>query len=219
MKLKSDFNDVFIIFQKYIENQFDRKIKVFQCDGEGKFISTKFQNHLQACGVKNYISCPYTLGKNGISERKHRHVVELGLAMLYHVRILLIYWVDSFLTTNYIINMLLTPNLHMDSPHSRLYGQKLSYDHLRIFGCACYPCLRPYVQHKFDPRSLTCVFLGYSERHKGYYCLVPTDGRIYISWNVTFDKSFFPFAKKLNAGFPHYTTLYQKWVEEVGFLF
>lgn len=44
---------------------------------------------------------------------------------------------------------------------------------LRVFGSACYPCLRHYTKHKFDPRSLTCIFLGYSEKHKGYRCLLP----------------------------------------------
>lgn len=218
MKLKSEFYDIFVEFQKLVERQFNHRIKIFHCDGGGEFISNRFQNHLRNSGIKQFMSCPHTPEQNGISERKHRHIVELGLAMLYHSRVPLKFWVDAFMTANYIVNILPTPKLQLDSPYSKIHHHQPSYEHLRVFGCACYPCLRPYTQHKFDPRSLTCVFLGYSERHKGYRCLVPTDGRIYISRHVVFDENFFPFTKKLTTDYEHYTTLYKQWVEEVKLL-
>jgi hypothetical protein len=36
-------------------------------------------------------------------------------------------------------------------------------------------------------------FLGYSNQHKGFKCLDPSDGRVYISRDV-FDEAVFPFA-------------------------
>jgi hypothetical protein len=38
------------------------------------------------------------------------------------------------------------------------------------------------------------VFLGYNLHHKGYRCLHVPSGRLYISRNVVFDESRFPFA-------------------------
>lgn len=65
---------------------------------------------------------------------------------------------------------------------------------MRVFGCACYPTFRDYASSKFDPRSLKCVFLGYNEKYKGFRLLYPTNGKVYINYQVIFDESVFPFA-------------------------
>ncbi|KAL2532596.1 Retrovirus-related pol polyprotein from transposon tnt 1-94 [Abeliophyllum distichum] len=80
----------------------------------------------------------------------------------------------------------------MKSPYQVLYKSKVDYKTLKTFGCACYPCLRPYQQHKFNFHSTKCVLLGFSESHKGYKCLSST-GKIYISRHVVFNEFEFPF--------------------------
>lgn len=71
---------------------------------------------------------------------------------------------------------------------------------LRTFGCACWPNLRPYNNRKLQFRSRRCVFLGYSNLHKGFKSLDPFEGRIYISRDV-FDEHVFPFSQMHpNAG-------------------
>jgi hypothetical protein len=68
----------------------------------------------------------------------------------------------------YLINRLSTFVLGNRSPHEVLFGTPLVYSHLRVFGCACYPHLRPYRKDKLQPKSTKCVFLGYSTIHKNY---------------------------------------------------
>ncbi|XP_028752065.1 uncharacterized protein LOC114711803 [Neltuma alba] len=62
---------------------------------------------------------------------------------------------------------------------------------MKTFGCACFPCLRPYNNHKFQFHFEKCVYLGPSGSHKGYKCLSPS-GKVYISRHVILNESDFP---------------------------
>ena len=103
------------------------------------------------------------------------------------------FWDDAFQTACYLINRLPTKILHNISPFEKLFTSSPNHSFLKIFGCACWPNLRPYNTHKLQPRSLQCVFLGYSLMHKGYKCFHIPTGRLYISRDVLFEESIFPF--------------------------
>jgi hypothetical protein len=105
------------------------------------------------------------------------------------------------LTAVYLINRLPSKVIQSQTPIERLHGDKSDYSFLRIFGCPCWPNLRPYNKHKLEFRSKQCAFLGYSNVHKGYKCLDISTGRVYISRDVVFDETVFPFASlHSNAG-------------------
>lgn len=58
-----------------------------------------------------------------------------------------------------------------------------------------------YNSKKLQFRSKRCVFLEYSNLHKGFKCLDPSEGRVYISRDVVFDERVFPFSQMHpNAG-------------------
>ena len=85
-----------------------------------------------------------------------------------------------------------TPVLQNKSPFHTLFHCEPDYCFLRTFSCACWPNLRPYNKNKLQPRSLMCLFLGYSPLHKGYKCLHLPSNRVYISWDVVFNENSFP---------------------------
>lgn len=128
------------------------------------------------------------------AERKHRHIVEMGLALLAKASMPLKFWDEAFLTAAYLINLLPSRILNFTTPVERPFHTKPDYMLLRTFGCAVWPNLRPYNSRKLSFRSTRCVFLGYSAKHKEYKCLEPTTGRVYISRDVVFDESIFPFS-------------------------
>ena len=92
-----------------------------------------------------------------------------------------------------LINLLPTATLGLVSPWYKLYGHHPDLTHLKIFGCACYPLLRPYTHHKLENRTKECLFLGYSTVSKGYLCLDFTTNHLYTSRHVLFNESKFPF--------------------------
>ena len=111
------------------------------------------------------------------------------------------FWDEAFLAATYLINRIPSKVINNSTPLELLFGQKPDYSFLRIFGCECWPNLRPYNSRKLQFRSKQCAFLGYSNLHKGFKCLDISTGRVYISRDVVFDEGVFPFASlHKNAG-------------------
>ena len=163
-----------------------------QTDWGGEY--EKLNSFFQKIGIAHHVSCPHAHQQNGSAERKHRDIVEKGLALLSQACMPLKFWDEAFLTATYLINRLPSKVINFQTPFERLYHKKPEYDALRVFGCACWPNLRPYHFRKLSFRSTRCAFLGYSSLHKGYKCLDISIGRVYISRDVVFDESIFPFA-------------------------
>jgi histone deacetylase 1/2 len=214
LKKRSDVYQVFLNFRQLVERNFDRKIITMQTDWGGEY--EKLNSFFQKVGITHHVSCPHAHQQNGSAERKHRHIVEVGLALLANASMPLKFWDEAFLTATFLINLLPSKVINHDTPVERLLHTKPNYDSLRVFGCACWPNLRPYNQRKLSFRSTRCVFLGYSPRDKGVKCLDTSTGRVYISRDVVFDENIFPFAKlHPNAGrrlkqdillLPHHTS-------------
>jgi len=53
---------------------------------------------IQQSGILHRFFCPYNLAQNGRVDRKHRHVVETGLALLAHYAILAICFPDNYVS-------------------------------------------------------------------------------------------------------------------------
>lgn len=48
-----------------------------------------------------------------------------------------------------------------------LLHQKPDYLNFRVFGCTCYPLIRPYRHSKLNPKSVPCTYAGYSPVQEG----------------------------------------------------
>ncbi|XP_048335502.2 retrovirus-related Pol polyprotein from transposon RE2 isoform X1 [Ziziphus jujuba] len=190
LKTKSEALAIFSSFHVMVERQFDKKIKVLQADWGGEFRS--FLPYLSKFGIVFRHPCPYIHTQNGKVERKHRHLVELGLCLLAQAHMSLVYWWEAFHCASFLINRLPTQVLNQLSPYEMLFHKKPDYAFLKVFGCACFPYLRPYNKVKLNFHTTKCVFLGYSPDHKGYRCLHPS-GRVYITNSAIFHETAFPF--------------------------
>jgi hypothetical protein len=114
--------------------------------------------------------------------------------LLFQASLPATYWAEALHTATYLLNRFPSKAVSHPTPHFALYGTTPSYDHLRVFDCACYPNTSATAPNKLFPRSTRCLFLGYSPGHKGYRCLDLTSHRIIISRHVVFDEDVFPLA-------------------------
>jgi histone deacetylase 1/2 len=87
----------------------------------------------QKVGITHHVSCPHAHQQNGSAERKHRHIVEMGLALLANASMPLKFWDEAFLTATLLINLLPRKVINHDTPVERLLHTKPNYDSLRVF--------------------------------------------------------------------------------------
>jgi len=82
LRHKSEVFQIFKEFQQLVERQFNCKILTMQTDWGGEYQS--LNSFFKRIGVAHHVSCPHAHQQNGLAERKHRHIVEVGLSLLAH---------------------------------------------------------------------------------------------------------------------------------------
>ena len=92
-------------------------------------------------------------------KRKHRHIVEIGLSLLYKSNLPYNYWSYAFSIAVYLINILPSSVLNFKSPWQSLYSKPPLLHALKSFGCACYPYLTLYNKNKLNPSPKRASFL------------------------------------------------------------
>ena len=196
LRLKSDTFATLTHFFSYVHTQFGVPIQGVQCDNGREFDNSSTRAFFLTNGVHLRMSCPYTSPQNGKAERIIRTINDVVRSLLFQASIPPSYWAEALNTTTRLLNILPTKTLRFSTPHQALFGTAPVYNHLRVFGCKCYPNLLATSPHKLAPRSVLCVFLGYSDHHKGYRCLDIHSNKIIISRHVVFDETSFPFAEQ-----------------------
>ena len=103
------------------------------------------------------------------------------------------FWAEVVLTTAYLINRMPSQVLNFQTPcqvifHSFPNTRILSTLPIKVFGCFTFVRMHAQYRSKIDPKSLKCIFVGYSSNQKRYKCYSPVTRRFYNSMDVTFFK-------------------------------
>lgn len=173
-----------------MEKQFESPIKIIQSDWGGEYRS--FAKFLENEGILFRQSCPPHICAKRTCRDETSPNCRSWFNITSQAAMPLHYWWEAFQSAVYIINMLPSTVLNNQSPFLTLFNKSPDYSLMKAFGCACYPNLRSYNEHKFAFHTTKCVFLGVSGQHKGYRCLSST-GRLYVSRHVVFNEADFPF--------------------------
>jgi hypothetical protein len=186
---KSEVAVVFAKFKLLVKNLFSTTIKTLQLDGGTEFLPIINANPQ----IQIHISCPYTPQQNGVVERKHRQIIELSLASIFHAQIPLQYWFDIFES----IFLSLTDPLQLPL----LFKHHLSYCSIKnwiinsseslVVSAFLIHAHIPCINYLLDPEHVSS--LDIHQYTKGYKCLDLDTNRVYISRHVIFDEKSLPF--------------------------
>ncbi|CAL9013533.1 unnamed protein product [Prunus brigantina] len=103
------------------------------------------------------------------------------------------FWFHEMAHSAYLINQMPSKVLANQSPYFRLMQKLHDIIYLRVFGIVVYPCLRETNSHKLQPRTATCVFMGYLMGYKGVLCYNCTTHIFVFSRHVIYDEFVYPF--------------------------
>jgi hypothetical protein len=156
----------------FVSTQLCNIIKAVHCDNGREFDNTSSRAFFTTNRVILRMSCPYTSPQNSKAECIICTINNMMRFLLFHASIPPRYLVEGLHTTTYFLNCLPTKAINATSPYVALHGVTPSYEHLRVFGCTCYPNLSANTAHKLAPWSTRCVFLGYSVDHKATGILI-----------------------------------------------
>ena len=90
----------------------------------------------------------------------------------------------EFSAAIYLINRMSKTTLSSLSSYEKLFKHSFDPTKFRVFGCPCYHWLRPYPEHKLDPKSRPCLFLRYSLTQSAFLCFNVVLNKRFVSRHV-----------------------------------
>lgn len=80
-------------------------------------------------------------------------------------------WIKAFITTIHLMNYPPSSALNLKTPYFALHGSHPDYSSLRAFRSKCFPYMWGTSKHKFDLKTIPCIFVGCSETYQAYKCM------------------------------------------------
>jgi transposase InsO family protein len=186
LESKSQVAETFEEFQRLVENQTGKKIKVLRTDNGREYVNQGLKNILRKSGIRHQLTVPYCPEQNGLAERANRTIVERARSMLLDANLDKSFWAESTATAVYLINRSPTKRIPEMTPEEAWTGVKPNLEHLRVFGCKAMCHVPKERRQKWDPKSREMLFVGYCDETKGYRIMDPETKKITKARDVVF---------------------------------
>jgi hypothetical protein len=109
--------------------------------------------------------------QNGVAKRRNHTLMDMVRSMLCYSDLPVKLWMETLKIVVHILNWVPSKSVPK-TPYELWIGRKSSLRHLCVWGChAKVKVFNPNIG-KLDPKTVTCHFIGYPDRSKGYrfYC-------------------------------------------------
>ena len=130
-----------------------------------EFCNEEFEMFCKNQGILRHKIVRNTPQQNSLAVRMNRTLLDRVRCMLYSFGLSKHFWGEVVMTACYLVNRTPSSAIDFKTPEELWSGKPFNYDHLRIFRCTTYV---HQSEGKLEPRSIKCIFLGYSEGIKGY---------------------------------------------------
>ena len=96
------------------------------------------------------------------------------------------FWAEVVFRASYMVNR--SPHCSIDFKISKEVwsGNPIDYTIMRVFGFSTYVHVN---KRKFAPRTVKCMFLGYTSESKGYPLWCNDSKKIIQSWDIIFNET------------------------------
>ncbi|GJX25554.1 retrotransposon protein, putative, ty1-copia subclass [Tanacetum coccineum] len=119
---KHEVFETFKVFQKEVENQLRKTIKLLRFDHGGEYMSQEFLDHQKEHGIIAHCTPPYTPQHNGVSERRNRTLLDMVRSMVSQITLPKSFWDYALETVTRILNMVPTKKVEK-TPYEVWHGQ------------------------------------------------------------------------------------------------
>lgn len=113
---KHEVYDRFVELKNLIENQTERKIKIFRTDNGTEYIPIRIDKLFKNAGIEHQLTAPYTPEQNGVAERYNRTIVEKARCLLHDAGLSKTFWAEAVNMAVYIINRSVNANSGKSTP-------------------------------------------------------------------------------------------------------
>ncbi|GBP29416.1 Retrovirus-related Pol polyprotein from transposon TNT 1-94 [Eumeta japonica] len=183
MKAKSEAFKYFKEFQSMVENQKNRKIKVFRTDNGGEYCNKDFDKYLKQQGIIHQRTNAYT-PENGVCERMNRSLVEKARCLIFDASLHKKFWAEAMHTSVYLRNRSVVTGLNDMTPYEVWTGNKPNLSHVRIFGSKVMMHIPKEKRLKWDEKARELILVGYAENVKGYRVYDPENNSVTTSRDI-----------------------------------
>jgi len=207
LKTKGETFAAFKLFKAWAEKLTGRKIKAFQEDKGGEYMSNDFDAYLRAEGIERRHTTRNRPQQNGSAERANRTIMEAVVAALAESGLPQSFWLEALASFIHVWNRLPSSSTALKStattPYELWYKKKPDLSHLRVWGCRAYVHVQKDKRKKLDWHMTPCIFIGFPSNYQGWKCWDPASKKTVISERVEFDERHFPLSK-LKKGAPSF---------------